>query len=330
MRRARRLRSRTTALRGCIMVSAAMAMLLAGTACAVDPPDRNAAAPGGNGGGTVPPRSGSRPVIDVAKELRALERSKRTRIGAYALDTATGRTVSHRATERFPAMSTFKAIVGGAILRKSRTADPDLMRRVIRWTKKDLVTYSPVTGREENIADGLSVSELCEAAIVESDNTAANLLLRQIGGPAGMTRYYRSLGDPASRLDHWESDLNQDPRDVRDTTTPEAMSRNLRMLALGDHLVPEDRQTLIGWLRAARTGDERIRAGLPKGWAAGDKTGTSGEYAVANDIAIAWPHSGAPVIIGIFTNRETADAEVNDRVIATAASILMRGLGKGA
>ncbi|RAY16562.1 class A beta-lactamase [Actinomadura craniellae] len=271
-----------------------------------------------------------RGAVDVRAELRRLEASFQGRIGAFALDTGTGRTVGHREHERFPGNSTFKAILCGAILARARTADPGLLERTLRWTKDDLVAHSPITGLRKNVEGGMTAAQLCHATITTSDNTAANVLLEQIGGPPGMTRYYRSLGDPAGRLDRWETELNVwRPGERRDTITPALMARDLHRLTLGPALVPQDRQRLVGWLRAATTGAARIRAGLPAGWTVGDKTGTGGgAHPTASDIAIAWPPSGAPVVIAIYTYRTAPGGTVDDRVLARTASLLARGLGR--
>jgi beta-lactamase class A len=265
---------------------------------------------------------------EARRRLRALEASFKGRIGAYALDTATGKTVTYRSGERFPLLSTFKASAAAAVLHKARTSDPGLMDRVIHWKQSEVKANSPVT--EKHVKDGLSVARLCEAAITQSDNTAGNMLLKQIGGPAGLTRYFRTLKDPVSRLDRWETELNEwTPKEKRDTTTPAAMGRNLRGLATGAALNAKDRARLNGWLRANKTGDERIRAGLPTTWTIGDKTGTTTSYGAANDIAVVWPGKGtAPLIMTIYTNRRAAGALSDNKVIADTAAILARGLGK--
>ncbi|MEU4833192.1 class A beta-lactamase [Streptosporangium sp. NPDC023615] len=262
------------------------------------------------------------------RELRALEASFKGRIGAYAVDTATGRTVSYRAGERFPLLSTFKAVAAAAVLHKARTSDPGLMDRVVRWTAADLKEHSPITA--EHVGDGLTVAELCRAAITHSDNTAGNLLLRQIGGPAGLTRYFRTLKDPISRLDRWETELNDwSPKERRDTTTPASMGRDLRALTIGNALNAKDRERLNAWLIASTTGGPRIRAGLPKTWTVGDKTGTSSAYGSGNDIAVVWPGgSAAPVVMAIYTNHGAADATADNTVVARTATVLARGLGR--
>ncbi|MFI6512314.1 class A beta-lactamase [Streptosporangium sp. NPDC050855] len=264
----------------------------------------------------------------VRRELRALEASFKGRIGAYAVDTATGRTISYRSGERFPMLSTFKAVAAAAVLHKARTSDPGLMDRVVRWTAAEVKEHSPITS--EHVDDGMTVAALCDAAITHSDNTAGNMLLKQIGGPAGLTRYFRTLKDPISRLDRWETELNDwSPKERRDTTTPASMGRDLRALTAGKALTAKDRERLNGWLIANTTGDARIRAGLPKTWKIGDKTGTSSSYGAGNDIAVIWPRgSAAPVIMAVYTNRRAADGVADNTVIARTATVLARGLGR--
>ncbi|WP_084517891.1 class A beta-lactamase [Microtetraspora niveoalba] len=264
----------------------------------------------------------------VRKDLRKLEASFKGRIGAYALDTSTGKTVTYRAGERFPLLSTFKAPLCAAVLHKARTAKPGLMDTVVKWTAADMKPNSPVT--EKHIKDGLTVAQLCEAAMTQSDGTASNLLLKQIGGPAGLTRYFRTLNDRTSRMDRWHPGLNNwAPGEKRDTTTPAAIGRDLRALTTGTALHAKDRQQLITWLLANKVGGERIRAGLPTTWTIGDRTGTNSDgFGGGNDIAVIWPAKGAaPVIMAIYTNR-TPGLATDNRTIAKTAAILARGVGK--
>ena len=260
----------------------------------------------------------------VQQRLRTLENEFDGRIGAYAIDTGTGRAVGYRANELFPMTSTFKAMACAAALHKARTADPGLMERVIQYTEDDLVDYSPIT--KEHIDTGMTVTELCHATITVSDNTAGNLVLRQIGGPPGLTEYLRSLGDPRSRLDRWEPELNDwQPGERRDTTTPALMAQDLEAV-MTDKLTAPDRGQMAEWLRASTTGGARIRAGLPADWVVGDKTGTGGTYATANDIAVVWPPEGAPMIMAVYTNRHAPDATVDNEVVARTATVLAEGL----
>lgn len=276
--------------------------------------------------GSASAASAEQEQAQVRRELRALEVSFDGRIGAYALDVASGRSVRYRAGERFPLLSTFKAPLCAAALHRARTVEPGLMGTVLRWSAKDLLPNSPTT--EKHVKDGLTVARLCEAAITVSDNAAANVVLKRLGGPAGLTRYFGTLKDSISRLDRWEPELNDWTRtDKRDTTTPAAIAGDLRLLTLGSTLHPQDRDTFTGWLVAARTGGERIRAGLPVTWKVGDKTGTNSAIGAGNDVAVIWPGKAqAPIIMAIYTHR--ARGGLDEAVIAKAATIVARGLGR--
>jgi beta-lactamase class A len=221
--------------------------------------------------------------------------------------------------------STFKAFAAAAVLRDQDRCAP--LDRLIAYPPADLLPNSPRT--EEHTGSGMTVGELCAAAIQYSDNTAGNLLLRQIGGPAGLTRFFRSLGDPVSRLDRWEPDLNTAvPGDPRDTTTPQALGRTLERLALGDALTGADRARLVDWMKGNTTSSERFRAGLPQGWVVADKTGT-GDYASAHDVGVAWTTRNTPLVLAVLSSRATADAPVDNALIADAARIVARGLAPG-
>ena len=165
----------------------------------------------------------------------------------------------------------------------------------------------------------MSLAELCEAAITQSDNAAANLLLAQLGGPAGLTQSLRALGDPETRLDRWELELNEAlPGDPRDTTTPAAMVANLHNLVLGDGLSPASRGQLAGWLIANKTGDDCLRAGTPAGWRVGDKTG-AGERGTRNDIAILWPPGRAPIVVAAYITGATVSLERRNAALSAVA-----------
>ncbi|MGY1982040.1 class A beta-lactamase [Nocardia gipuzkoensis] len=235
-------------------------------------------------------------------------------VGLFAVDTGTGETVTHRADERFPFLSTFKTLAAAALLH-AHPLGTGYFDRVIRFHEADLVEHSPVTSAA--VADGMTLAQVAEAAITRSDNTAGNLLLRELGGPEALTAFLRTLGDPTSRLDRWETELNTAiPGDERDTTTPAALAAAYRAVVLGDALGARERDQLITWLKANTTGAERIRAGLPAGWVTGDKTGT-GSYGCANDVAVVWPEGGrAPIVIAIQSRKADVDAEVNNALLA--------------
>ncbi len=261
----------------------------------------------------------SAPTPDATGDLRRLEISSHRHIGAFAVDTGSGKVIGYRMDERFPSLSTWKALEAAAILHGSTRLD-----RTIHWKASQEVDGSPLTKGHGDA--GMTVSRLIAAAMSVSDNTAANLLLRETGGPAGLTRYYRSLHDPISRLDHNEPTLNDwRPGSQRDTTTPAAMGRDLYAVTLGKALASPDRDRMIRWLRSCRTGDHRIRAGLPEDWPTGDKTGTGSSYGGVNDVAITWPPSHAPLIIAVYTYGEKG-AATDEKVISTAAALLVRGL----
>ena len=171
------------------------------------------------------------------------------------------------------------------------------------------------------------MAELCEAAITLSDNTAANLILASLGGPEGLTAYARSIGDTTTRLDRIEPFLNEAvPGDLRDTTTPAAMLKNVHTLALGDALSAASKQQLTAWLLGNRTGDARLRAGLPAGWRCGDKTG-SGERGTTNDIGVVWPPHGAPIIVAIYLTETAASGEKRNATLAEIGRAVSAVLG---
>lgn len=255
--------------------------------------------------------------------LADLEKSFNGRIGVYALNTANGATIAHRADERFPVCSTFKLLLTSAILRRSGH-DVGLLDRRIRYKQSDLVTYSPIT--EKHIDTGMTVAELCAAALRYSDNTAANQLMKIMGGPAAVTAFARSIGDHEFRLDRWETELNTAiPGDLRDTSTPRAMGRDLQRLALGNGLKASERKRLQDWMLGNTTGDARIRAGVPKDWRVADKTGT-GDYGTANDVGIVWPPHRAPIVVAIYSTQHEKDAKARNDVIASAARIVVNSV----
>ena len=220
--------------------------------------------------------------------LKALEARHGGRLGVSILDLRTGRRVDHRGEQRFALCSTFKLLAAAFVLARSDRGQDDLQRRMT-FDRSDLVTYSPVT--EKHIGKpGMTLSELCEAAVVTSDNTAGNLLLASFGGPSALTAFLRSLGDRSTRLDRIETALNENrPGDPRDTTTPAAMLGSLRTLLYGDEsLSVAARDQLKDWMTRSPTGARRLRAALSAGWIAGDKTGT-GALGATNDVAFLRP-----------------------------------------
>ncbi|MGW7381519.1 class A beta-lactamase [Streptomyces sp. NPDC054794] len=264
---------------------------------------------------------------ETVRRLKDLEQRHSARLGVYARNTATGRMVQYRAHERFPVCSVFKTLAVAAVLRDLDRNGEFLARR-IRYTEADVTDsgYAPITGKPENLADGMTVADLCAAAICYSDNAAANLLLRELGGPIAITRFSRSIGDRTTRLDRWEPDLNSaEPWRVTDTTTPSAIGQTYARLTLGTALVPADRKRLTDWLLANTTGGEKLRAGLPADWSVADKTG-SGKCGTSHDVGITWPPGGAPIVMTVLTTKHQPDAAPDSPLIAETAALLARAL----
>jgi beta-lactamase class A len=242
------------------------------------------------------------------------------RVGVAALDTSNGAHLSHRGDERFAMCSTFKWTLAAAVLAKVDRGEIALDQPV-RYNARDLLSNSPVTTL--HASEGMiSVNSLCESTVEVSDNTAANLLLSLIGGPAGLTSYLRKQGDHVTRLDRNEISLNSNlPGDVRDTTTPNSMVSAMHKILVDDALSAASRNRLLDWLKNCRTGLSRIRAGFPADWQAGDKTGTGANGAV-NDVAIVWPPNRPPILIAVYVSESQASVETLNTVHARIGAII--------
>lgn len=254
-------------------------------------------------------------------QISALEKRHGGKIGMVVKDLNDGSVLRHRAGERFAMCSTFKLYLAAAIAARV-DAGKETWDRKISYGKKDLVAHSPITGKSENLdAGGMAVVDLCAAAVEVSDNTAANLLLAALGGPAGMTAFFRSIGDEVSRLDRIEVELNSNtPGDERDTSTPEAVIATMEKILIGDALFEDSRNRMIQWLVNCSTGKKRIRAAFDGAWKAGDKTGT-GHHGATNDVAIVWPPGRKPLLIAVYYTGADMEPEKREEVIAEAAKI---------
>ncbi len=260
------------------------------------------------------------PSSKLTQALAALEASSKGRLGLALINVDTGVEFQYKGDLRFAFCSTFKLMLVAAVLKKSMT-QVGLLTQHITYQKADLLSYAPITTK--NLAQGMSVSELCAATLQYSDNTAANLLIKQIGGLEAVNRFAQSLGDRDFRLDRFEPELNTAlPFDIRDTTTPKAMAASLKKITLGTALAPNQRAQLVTWIKGNTTGDACIRAGVPSGWTVGDKTG-SGSYGTTNDIAVLWPPTGQPMVLTIYFTQLQKDAEARRDVLAAATKLVM-------
>ena len=261
---------------------------------------------------------------DLGNRIRPIEQRTGARIGVAVLDTGSGKRLDYRSEERFSMCSTFKFLAAAAALKRVDDGQEKL-DRFITYGANDILEYAPVT--KAHLKDGgMTLGALCAAAIEQSDNTAGNLLLDAIGGPAGLTKFVRGVGDEMTRLDRKEPELNSAiPGDERDTTTPAMICANMQRLLLGNVLSESSRYQLEDWLQHNETGALLIRAGVPKTWTVGDKTGRCANGAT-NDVAIIRPLGRAPTLIAIYSIGSTAPADDRAEAIAEAARAVVEFL----
>ena len=263
---------------------------------------------------------------DGGDDYAALEGKHHAKIGIYAVDLASSATVEHRADERFSLCSTFKAYAAARVLQLVDNGQADLAAQV-PVTSDDIVEYSPVTSQA--VGSSMPLRDICAAALQHSDNTAGNLLLRTIGGPAAITAFARSVGDTQSRLDRWETALNSaEPHDPRDTTTPRALCGGYRQILTGDALSSESRTELQHWMTANVTSAKRFRAGIPSGWTSADKTG-AGDYGSTNDAGLLIGPTGERIVAVVLVRSLTdvRDSPTFDDAVAEAVRLALKRFG---
>jgi len=299
-----------TSVPACQPIPLRRSLLLTALACAA--PAWAAGAPA--------PRADSE--AKAAAGLAEIESDSGGRMGLHAVDTASGRSLSHRGAERFAMASTFKLLLAAAVLHREDQAPGAVLDQRLSLHQADLIAYSPVASQHLQ-AGFITVREACAAAVELSDNGAANLLLKQVGGPAGLTGFLRKrCGDGITRLDRTEPTLNTNlPGDLRDTTTPQAMAHTTARLVEGNVLSGASRAQLRSWLEACSTGQARLRAGLPGDWRVGDKTGT-GANGAANDVAVGWPPGRAPIVLAVYLSGSSRPPAVLDTTHARAAAVV--------
>lgn len=269
-------------------------------------------------GATAPLYAGDNVILETVRDI---ESRLGGRIGISIHDTGSGQRWEHRADERFPLSSTFKPFACAAVLTRIESG-AERLHRVIEIEDDDLVSYSPLTETRVNTV-GMTIAELCEATITLSDNTAGNLILESIGGPKAFTDYMRTIGDDTSRLDRWETDLNEGtPGDKRDTTTPRAAAASLNRLLLGQILSVSSREQLTTWMENDKVADALLRSALPEDWRIADKTGAGG-HGARSIIAVIWPPAREPLVISIYvTENDASFAERNQAIAEIGAAIV--------
>lgn len=267
----------------------------------------------------LPPSQAAASNKEFTSKIAALESKSSGRLGVAVISTGGAPLLSYRPTERFAMCSTFKALLGAFVLSRV-DAGKETLDRQVAYTAADILDHAPIT--KEDLANGqMTVAQLNAASIQYSDNTAANLLLDTVGGPAALTQYLRSIGDKVTRLDRNEPTLNANTAgDERDTSTPQAMAATLQKLLVGDQLSPASKEQLKAWLIGNTTGGAKLRAGFDKFWMVGDKTG-AGANGASNDVAIVYPRGLPPFIIAVFYTGSAASGDVKNGVIAEVARI---------
>lgn len=257
-------------------------------------------------------------------QLNELEKNFDGKIGVYALDTNNNQIIAHRADEHFPFQSTMKLIAVAALLKQSDKI-PNLLQENVHYTKNDLTYWHPVTG--QHLTSGMTYEALAGAAMTYSDNVAANLIIKKIGGPQAVTAFAHSIGNSSFNVEHYEGDLNSNPKNMQDTSTPKDMAMSLQKLTLGNVLTPKQRTQLVAWMQINTTSYRRMRAATPMGWLVADKTGT-GDYGVANDIGILWSPTCKPIVLAIYTVQNKKDAKNRDDIIASTTNIVLDAFAK--
>ncbi|MGY3312536.1 beta-lactamase class A [Peribacillus simplex] len=251
------------------------------------------------------------------EKFEQLEKEYDARLGVYAIDTGTKETVEFHENERFAYASTFKALAAAVLLKQNPIS---VLEEIRTFTNEDIVTYSPIT--EDFVNKGMSLGKIAEAAMQYSDNTAGNLLFKELGGPDGFEKALRESGDTITMADRIEPDLNEAiPGESRDTSTPKALATTLEVFGISEYLPADKQEIFTNWLKGNTTGDSLIRAGVPESWEVGDKSGAGG-YGTRNDIAIVWPPNREPIIIAIMSSRNEENASFNDKLIAKAAKVI--------
>jgi beta-lactamase class A len=254
---------------------------------------------------------------NIYHQFLEIEKKHHLQIGVYAHDTNSHKIISYRANQKFPFQSTCKMIAVAAMFKQG------LAEKKVRVEDKDLIFWHPISGKYLN--KEVSLQTLAEGAISYSDNPATNLIIKALGGLEKMNQFAHSTLNPSFKLKHYESNLNSDPKLDDDMSTPRDMGHSVEKILLTQFLSKEHKDLLVTWMRNNTTGNTRIRAGVPLGWAVADKTG-SGSYGIANDIGIAWSPACKPVVLSIFTINKEQQAKRDDHIIAEVTQLIFEDL----
>ena len=254
--------------------------------------------------------------------LAELEKKYDAVIGFYAVDMESGKKISYKANERFSYCSTHKIFTVAELLRQKNISD---LEEVKKFSAEDILSYAPIT--KEHVAEGMTLAEICSASIRWSDNTAANLILQEIGGVENFAAALRKIGDKVTKPARYEPELNLfDAVTNRDTSTPKQMAKNLQVYILGDILTAEKKNLLVDWMNGNSVTDTLIKAGTPNGWKVIDKSG-NGNFGARNDIAVVYPPNRKPIVIAIMSRRKEANSKFDDALIAETAKLFFDKLG---
>lgn len=269
------------------------------------------------------------PQSSFRQQIATLERTSNGRIGVYAINTGNQSHLEYRAQERFPMGCTSKVMGVAAILHQSMN-QPSLLSQQIIYTKNDLTNWAPITSK--HLMEGMTVSNLCAAAIRYSDNTAMNLLVKELGGLEQINVFAHSIQNKTFRQDHdWPKEaFSGGQGNVMDSSTPKDMAKSLQKILLTSLLDKPQRDRLLYWLKNNTTGDLRIRSGVPKGWVVADKTGTGSDYGTTNDIGIIWPPQCAPIILAVYYTSNHQKAIQREDMIASVTHIVLNQWAKDA
>lgn len=249
----------------------------------------------------------------VESKIREIEKRYNCRAGAAVLNTQTETLWSFNGSLRFPMMSTFKTLACANLLYNADSGKKDLNSKVA-IEKNSIVEWSPVTEKKAGME--FTLEEACSAAMIMSDNTAANIVLENTGGPEALTFFMRSIGDQYTRLDRTEPELNEAAQgDIRDTTTPEQMVKTLNMLLFGNILSDESKRKLKDWMIKNKVADSLLRSVLPPGWYIADRSGSGGNGS-RGITAVVWSDSRPPLIISIYITRSDGSFEERSKAVA--------------